>query len=166
MLSRPWAADPFLTAVSYQFVRKANSICKMLTFKPFVQDMYVAARKTCSESVQISPKIRDFAYAPQRYSSEAKSLTRMVLTFDAVCLTLNQVILARGPSSTEGQASAETLTFLTDEVALQLAMLADVALQLDSTVHACDQDLHDSLPQRLLPSLSHWGGSKLADCQI
>ena len=140
MLSRPWAADPFLTAVNYQFVHKTYSICKMLTHKPFVQDMFVAARDACKEPVAISQKIRDFAYAPQRYSSEAKSLSRLVLTFDAACTVLNQVIKTRGATSDEGKASAETLEFLTDEAALQLAMLGDVALQLDATVHICDKD--------------------------
>lgn len=141
-------------------MRKANSICKMLTFKPFVQDLYAAARQTCEEPVRISEKIRDFAFAPQRYSSEAKALTRLVLTFDAVCVTLSQVILTRGPLSAEGQASAETLAFLTDEVALQLAMLADVALQLDSAVRICDKDLDGARPVVMFVAL---GRKKRAD---
>ena len=81
-----------------------NSICKMIAHKPFVQDLYVAARKRSKEIVNIGDSIRDFAYAPQRYTSESKSLCRLVLTFDAACAVLAQVPLIRGATSAEGRA--------------------------------------------------------------
>ena len=125
--------------MTHQFVHKLNSICKMIAYKPFVQDLYVAARKRSKEIVQIGDSIRDFAYAPQRYTSESKSLCRLVLTFDAACAVLAQVPLIRGATSAEGQACLETMAFLSDEVALQLAMLGDVALQLAGVVRECDR---------------------------
>ena len=76
----------------------------------------------------IAARIRDFSYAPQRFVSEAKTLVRLVLCFDAAISTLSQVASARGPTSDEGAASVATLEFLTDEVMLQTGMLADAAM--------------------------------------
>lgn len=57
------------------------------------------------EDVSISTKIKDFAFAPHRYNSEAKTLLRLVLTFDATMTTAAQVILLRGASSEEQSAN-------------------------------------------------------------
>ena len=85
----------------------------------------------------IAPRIRDFSYAPQRFVSEAETLARLVIYFDAAMSTLSQVAAARGPASEEGSASVETLEFLTEEVMLQMGMLADAAMDTYSLVREC-----------------------------
>ena len=84
-----------------------------------------------------APNIRDFSYAPHRCASEAKTLARLVIYFGAAMSTLSQVAAARGPTSEEGSASVETLEFLTDEVMLQMGMLADAAMETYSLVRDC-----------------------------
>jgi hypothetical protein len=138
-LSRPWAADAFLSAIIQQFVEKPQSITKLIMYSHSIKDMYSANRLHCAEDVDIGKSIRDFAYAPQRISSETKVLIRLALTFDASMTTAAQVITMRGAKSVEGQSCVETLEFLDDEVVLQLGMLADAAHEVDRLVRKFDQ---------------------------
>ena len=137
VLQRPWDADPFLKAINYQMIQKSKSIAKQLNFTPFAAELFAANRARCGEPVMIAPNIRDFSYAPQRFVSEAKTLARLVIYFDAAMSTLSQVAAARGPTSEEGSASVETLEFLTEEVMLQMGMLADAAMETYSLVREC-----------------------------
>ncbi len=110
-------------------IQKPKSIAKQLDASPFAAELFAANRKRCGEFATIAPHIRDFSYAPQRFVSEAKTLGRLVLCFDAAMSTLSQVAGTRGPRSEEGSASVETLEFLTEEVMLQMGMLADAAME-------------------------------------
>ena len=62
---------------------KPKSIAKQLDASPFAAELFAANRAQCGESVMIAPHIRDFSYAPQRFVSEAKTLARLVIYFDA-----------------------------------------------------------------------------------
>ena len=137
-MSRPWAKDEFLSAVMHEFIEKANSIAKKITNSDVIKNMYVANRTKCKEDISISPAIRDFAYAPHRYNSEANTLTRICLTLDATLTTACQVVSLRGPTSAEGAACAATMHSLTNERLLQLGMMADAALEIDYFVHTLD----------------------------
>ena len=119
-------------------IQKHKSIAKQLDASPFAAELFAANRDRCGkESAPIAPRIRDFSYAPQRFVSEAKTLARLVLCFDAAMSTLSQVAAARGRTSEEGAASVETLEFLTEEVMLQMGMLADAAMETFSLVREC-----------------------------
>ena len=149
ILSRPWASDPYLAGILDEFIEKAKSITKQITYSPVIKDMYVANRSKCVEHVELSSRIRDFAYAPHRYNSEAKVLLRIALTLDAVLTTCCQVISLRGASTPEGSACLQTMMRVDDEMLLQLGMVADASLELDAFVRTCDKsDLDESeLPQ-------------------
>ena len=118
-------------------IQKPKSIANQLDFSPYATELLVANRARCGEPVMIAPHLRDFSYAPQRFVSEAKTLARLVIYFDAAMSTLSQVAAARGPTSEEGSASVETLEFLTEEVMLQMGMLADAAMETYSLVREC-----------------------------
>ena len=137
VLERPWDADPFLKAVNHQLIQKRKSIAKQFEVSPCAAELFVANRAPCGESVMISQHIRDFSSAQQRFASEAKTLARLVICFDVAMSTLSQVAAARGPKSEEGAASVETLEFLTEEVMLQMGMLADAAMETYSLVREC-----------------------------
>ena len=95
----------------YPMIAKPKSIAKLLDVSPFAADLFAENRKPCGESMMISPRVRDFSYAPQRFVSAAKTLGRLVICVDAAMSTLNQVVAARGPKSDEGAASLETSGF-------------------------------------------------------
>ena len=84
-----------------------------------------------------APHLRDFSYAPRRCVAEAKTLERLVIYCGAAMPTLSQVAAARGSTAEEGSASVETLEFLTEEVMLQMGMLADAAMETYSLVREC-----------------------------
>ncbi len=92
-MSRPWARDEYLKSVMHHFVEKHKSLAKIICYSDGIKDMFCRNRRTCYEDIQISARIRDFAYAPHRYNSEAKVLSRLVLTLDASLTTAVQVSL-------------------------------------------------------------------------
>lgn len=116
VLSRPWSTDPFLKNICHEFIEKKDSITKVIQFRPGIKDMYTENRLKVVEDYVISQKIRDFAFAPHRYHTEARVLVRLVLTFDATLTTAAQVILLRGRTSPEGASCAQTLSMLNEEV--------------------------------------------------
>ncbi len=138
VLARPWATDDFCSTIHRHFVDKPKSLSKLLTYSPYAQELYVANRKRCGDAVNISSRIKDFCYAPQRFCSQAKTLCRLVITLDASLATAAQVLTARGPTSDEGRACLEMLQFTNEEVIVQLGMLADMAMQVHSLVRECD----------------------------
>ena len=137
-MCRPWDADDFLKAINCELITKTKSIAKLLDYSPFVAELFANNRLRCTEAVQIAQHVRDFSYAPQRFASEAKTLCRLVICFDAAMATISQVADIRGPTSQEGAACLVTLEFLSEEVMLQLGMLADAAMQTFNLVRECD----------------------------
>ena len=117
-----------------QLVEKQHSVARLIANSPQIKELYSDFRSKATEPVKISKAIRDLAFAPQRYSSEAKVLARLVLTWDAVLGVLTSVPTIRGPRSSEGAACLDTLRFLDSEKVLQLGMLADSALELHQAV--------------------------------
>lgn len=151
LLSRPWKADPFLKDIILQLVEKQHSVARLIVNSQQIKELYNDFRSKSKEPVKISKAVKDLAWAPQRYSSEAKVLARLVLTWDSVLGVLTAVPTIRGPRSPEGQACLETLRFLDPEKVLQLGMLADSALELHRVVRSFDADDFDEaeLPQEL-----------------
>ena len=135
---RPWLADPFLESVNKQFVTKEKSIAKLLQYSPVAKDLFIANQQACDAGIVIGSNIRDFAFAPQRFASEAKTLCRLVITFDAAMTTASQLIAHRGRQCPEGVACQETLDFVNEETCIQLGMLADAALQAQGLIRVCD----------------------------
>lgn len=139
VLSRPFAADGYLTGLVTEFIDKGKSITKMVTYSHFVKDLYSANKLKSTQIVKIAQSVKDFAWAPQRFDSLSKTLIRLVLTFDAVMVTLCQVFSQKGRSSAEGLACFDTLQHIDTEAALQLGLMADYAREVHRVVEACDQ---------------------------
>ena len=138
VLSRPWRCDPFLTKVLHELVEKEKSFTKLITYSQPIKEMFAANKEKCHADIEVSKALKDFAYSPVRFNSEAKALVRMVLTFDACLTTLGQVVQLRGATSTEGAAALETLSFIDTEVAVQLGMMAEAAREGERFVQSCD----------------------------
>ena len=151
MLSRPWCADPFLKEIILELVEKPLSVARLIANSHPIKELYGEFRAKATEPIKISKAIKDLAFAPQRYSSEAKVLARLCLTWDAVLGVLTSVPTIRGHTSPEGAACLQTLRFLTAERILQLGMLADSALELHRVVRALDSDsfVEAELPEEL-----------------
>ena len=143
MLSRPWCADAFLKDIIVHRVEKPHSVARLIVNFSGIKELYNDFRSKTTEPVKISKAIKDLAFAPQRYSSEAKVLARLVLTWDSCLAILTSVPTMRGPRSPEGAACLETLRFLDNEKMLQLGMLADSALELHRVVKDLDSDNFD-----------------------
>ena len=110
----------------------------MLQFSPVAKDLFAANQGACDAGIVIGSSIRDFAFAPQRFASEAKTLCRLVITFDAAMTTASQMIAHRGRQCPEGAACLDTLEFVNEETCIQLGMLADAAMQAQGLIRTCD----------------------------
>ena len=137
-MTRSFKLDPFLKNVMDQFVEKKYSISSLIMFFPTIKELYVINRKRCTEDVEISSDIRDFAFSSIRWEAEAKCLMRAVITFDATISTAAQVPQVKGPRSTEGASCIELMTDLDDEMCLSLGMMGDAALEIDKFTCARD----------------------------
>lgn len=139
VMLKPAMADPDLRKIQSELVTKTNSISKMITYFPTIQEIWLSNRDSMVDP-PISTAVRNMAYAPQRYSSETQTLLRLVLTFPATLTTMAQVSSLRGKSAEAGQAMLQSLEFLTDpKMCVLLGMLADGLLELHKIVLLCDQ---------------------------
>ena len=93
-----------------------KSITKQITYSDTTKDMYTTTRQGCVEHIEISKAIRYFAYAPHRYNSEAKVLSRLVLTLDAVLTVACQIVSLRGATAAEGATCLDLMNVIDDEV--------------------------------------------------
>lgn len=123
-----------------ELVEKPSSIARLLSNSTHIQSLFDDFKKKCRQPIKVSQHLHDLAFAPQRYASEAKTLSRLVLLWDSVLAVLTAVPTWRGPRSTEGSACLDTLRFLSEERLLLLGMMADAALQLSQLVHTFDSE--------------------------
>ena len=122
--SRTWKADPALKAIAEHYVLKKNSISQLIRFSDVFKDRFERHCKNVENNPASAKRVKDLASCKHRFNSHSKPFGRMVLYFDAVLRTAQQIHDER-KNTAPGKYAAEFLTGVTVESALQLAMLAD-----------------------------------------
>ena len=138
ILSRPQGAEPYLCEVCDHFVWSYDSAASLIQHNMTVKDIF----KTSARSDPAASQISELRFRRHRFDSQAEPMTRMVVAFDAVLQTIAAVSHAR-KSEDIGKSAAAFLHWLTDEAALQMAMMADASDQVLMLVRSNDTDHPD-----------------------
>ena len=129
-LSRGWNADAYLEDVAQRFWFGENSPAKMIQFSEVFRGWFASAIKQLEpglSAVKAQAHIQHLGFAAHRYDSAATPLSRIVLFFFAFLQTTQRVAMER--TDEKGKAAASFLEWLNAERSLQLAMLADCAVE-------------------------------------
>ena len=124
LTSRPWSADPFLSALLDRYIQKPGSIVHTIQNSPDIAHVY---QRHCS-LVQNCPingsKVRNLQFAKHRFDSTSRPLGRFVLLFDAVWATATELMISRA-GRTPAKVAREFLEDISAEHVFALALLAD-----------------------------------------
>ena len=149
-------ADSFLTEVSNRFLWDYDSIASLIQHNPSVTDAWTSS----SRGEEAASQIKALRFRRHRFDSQAEPLTRLVVAFDAVLTTASAVSHAR-KTDCVGQSAAAFLEWVTDESALQVAMLADASDQVMMLVRSNDQDQPDQAEMAMFVSSFLLEGARL-----
>ena len=148
-------ADSFLKDVIMMFVRKKHSLASLIqhsevwstAFRKHAEDL---EHSVMPDSVK---HLRNLRAAMHRLESWSTPTARVILLFRAYMLTAVAVATqCRGRK--EGMAAQELLAWITEERALQLAMLADASDEGLLVIRSLDSESTD--PAKLAGQLSHF----------
>ena len=126
-LSRGWAADPVLDDVIKRFVLGERSPTRLIQFSQRFKNLFASNIHALEQSLSVVKAhefLKDLGFAPHRFESLQKPLSRIVLFFHPFLATLTQIAHER-KGSEEGQAALSFLQWLTVERCLLAGMMAD-----------------------------------------
>ncbi|CAK9099917.1 Uncharacterized protein SCF082_LOCUS46783 [Durusdinium trenchii] len=129
ILSRPWAADKYLSVVAGALVTESGSLSQMIQHSDDLRCWYEEACKQ-STSGAVTNKWTHLRAAKHRYESLATPLSRLALNWEAVFGVLGRICAERqgDPACSFAEALLDTID---EEMLLQAALLSD----------ACDECL-------------------------
>eukprot|EP00434_Breviolum_minutum_P041240 symbB.v1.2.036683.t1/scaffold5231.1/size29550/3 len=153
-ISRNWRADPFLQEVADAFLFAADSpvrlVCNSHIFKSWFANNIQRLEASMS-AVKSHAHVKDLGFAPHRFESAAKPLSRVVLFFHPFLQTLSRIAAER-KNEESGRAALRFLRWLNCERCLQLAMLGDCATETLELTRLVDYEGFpvDELPCQIL----------------
>jgi hypothetical protein len=120
---KPELADPYLDELVKTLFSQGTSIVQIIGHSDVWSHRFAEYVKALEDDEKIGRDIRNVSAAKHRHESAAKPRGRFVLNMDAfIQVALHMIVDREGEQKKNAEAF---LTFLTDEVALQTAMLAD-----------------------------------------
>lgn len=120
---KPELADPYLDELVKTLFTQSTSIVQIIGHSEVWRHRFAEYVKNLEDDEKVGREIRNVSAAKHRHESAAKPRGRFVLNMDAFIQVALHIIVDRDG---EQKKNAEAfLTFLTDEAALQTAMLAD-----------------------------------------
>ena len=128
-LSRGWTADPHLSKVADAFVMGHRSPAKLIEYSKAFSGIFQQRIQQLEQSLQACkahPRMQDLSYAPHRFDSCTRPFGRAVLFLHPLLLTMVQITEDR-KGTEEASAAARFLDWVTPELCLQMAMMADAA---------------------------------------
>ena len=138
VLERPQKAEPYLEEVARHFLWNMDSIASLFQHSDGSRGIFQAASRELDEAQNIN-RLR---FRRHRFDSQAEPLSRMSVAFDALLQSASQISHARR-NEDAGKQAANFLQWITDESALQMAMLADASDQVLTLVRKQDADCPD-----------------------
>lgn len=130
-LTRGWNSDPFLHEVADRFVFRPGSPCRLIHFSEVFRAWFSNSIKQMNPSmapVALKHEVSNLGFAPHRFESAAKPMSRICLFFHPFLITVGRIATERR-GETEGKQAEEFLNWLSMEKIVQFSMLADSALE-------------------------------------
>ena len=130
-LSRGWKADSFLDETAFRFLFAPDSPTRLIQNSQVFQGYFAGNIRRISPgtaAVKVQEHVKDLGFAPHRFESACKPLTRIVLLWPAFIATVVQIAQERKQEAA-GRSASNFLAWLTPERCLQLGMLADAAIE-------------------------------------
>jgi len=148
LLQRTWCKDEFLAEIQDRFLFRKYSVAKLLQHSHVLKHRFQSHQ--AADTKQAVPVLRDMSFAKQHFDSAATPLARMVLCMDDVLQVLTDVIRERR-GTPPFQATAELLDVLSDEMLLQLGMVAACSDEVLTLTRFLDRENYEAaeLPRRL-----------------
>ena len=137
LTKNPWSVDPYLADVYDTFVQSPNSIVNLIKNSPDLQQLFGAMVSDDDKTPfdpQTRSRIKSLKYAPHRFESHMRPLSRLVTLFESVWGAAIEISVRRtgGPQA----RAKEFLRACSAERLLQLALLADAGtVSLDLVRH-------------------------------
>ena len=128
LMSRPFAADPFLRDVITMVARGRDSMARLIQESLEVRRIFNGSVET-NPSTVITTAVTNMRAAAHRFESYQKPLGRTCLHLHN-CIRTAMTVAAHGPGDAKPRARA-WLAWLDTEKCLQAAMLADATDQAD-----------------------------------
>lgn len=128
-LSRGWTADPHLAKIADAFVMGHQSPAKLIEYSKAFSGIFQQRIQQLEQSLQACkahPRTQDLSFAPHRFDSCTRPFGRAVLFLHPLLLTMVQITEDR-KGNEEASAAARFLDWVTPELCLQMAMMADAA---------------------------------------
>ena len=120
---KPELADPYLEELVKTLFTQSTSLVQIIGHSDVWGHKFGTYVKALEEDEKIGHEIRNVSAAKHRHESGAKPRGRFVLNMDAFIEVALHIIVDR--DGDQRKHAEAFLTFLTEEVALQAAMLAD-----------------------------------------
>ena len=128
-LTRGWKADDFLDDVASHFVFGMGSPTRLIKNSDAFQAWFRNNIKRLDpeiSAVALRQQVNDLGFAPHRFASAAKPMTRISLFFHPFLATVAQIDLERRGKE-EGKSAEAFLEWISIERTVQFSMLADCA---------------------------------------
>jgi hypothetical protein len=151
LTKRPWHADPFLQEVIHHLILGKHSITSLIQHSTVFSGWFQKNVQQVNYKVSDSARISNLSCIKVRFDSTSKPMSRMVLLYEAVLLTAQQIVGQRA-GKPEAKHATTFLQDTTSEHFLQLAMLSDAADESMMHTRFCDSE---SVDNALLPQENH-----------
>ena len=142
---RTWGQDEFLREAQDRWLLGQHSVAKLLQHSHVLLQLFQE-----HQAADGLPTLRNMSFAKQRFDSVAVPLTKLVLRLDAVLAVLVDVIRTRR-TEPYFRTVAELMDRLSDEMLLQLAMMADCSDEVLMLTRFLDKETYEAaeLPRHL-----------------
>ncbi len=122
--SRTWNCDPYLGALAEKVVMGRGSICQLLQHSDVLRGRYAKHVRELQHNPTWAARSESWCAAKHRFDTWQKPFSRLVLTFDAVVTTAQEMHEERR-SEPVGRQAKEFLKLVDEEMLISLAMMSD-----------------------------------------
>ena len=140
VVSRPWAADPFIKETTMIFARGRGSIARMIHNSPHIRQVFVNYTRMCRNKA-INAGITNLRAAAHRFESFQKPLGRTCIFLHACIRTALHI--SRRQNDDMAKMAKAWLKSVTTERCLMLAMMADASDQAMQLTRILDDESAD-----------------------
>jgi hypothetical protein len=142
IISRTLYADEFMKDIMWRFIKSRSSIAQRIQHSQIFSERFRANVQAVNGEVGMSGKIKNLRAAQHRHESLQTPLGRSVLFCKALLVTAEQIANERR-GKPEGQDCLEFMQFISTEVLVQLAMMADCSDEIMMLIRFTDTEEHD-----------------------
>jgi hypothetical protein len=141
LLQRTLPKDTFINEMMKALLWSSGSLARLVQHSAPHQEAF--RRHQIRHLARAAKTLKNLSYAEHRFDSTARPLGRMVVHFEALVLTANDIIRERAPKSKDHKGANRALELLNTESMLQLGMVADACEIVVRFVRFLDKECFD-----------------------